>query len=164
MEKLIFYILAAAALGGGLNMVFRRNPVVAALNFVVTLLALAGLYLSLGAEFLAVIQVIVYAGAIMVLFLFVIFLVDVDKVSVGRIAPFRFPVPILTLLLGAVWAAVVAGSELPAFGTISEQGGTGKSVGEALFTRFVFPFETVSVILLAAMIGAVVLAKKRSVE
>lgn len=164
MEKLIFYILAAAALGGGLNMVFRRNPVVAALNLVVTLLALAGLYLTLGAEFMAVIQVIVYAGAIMVLFLFVIFLVDVDRSSAGRFEPIRLPVPILTLLLGSIWAVVLAGAEISASGTVAEQGGTGKSVGDALFTRFAFPFEVVSVILLAAMIGAVVLAKKRSVE
>ena len=162
MVNVAFIILAALALTGGLSVVFSRNPVASALSLILTLLALAGVYLTLGAEFLAAVQVLVYAGAIMVLFIFVILLVNQEKTVARGSLMMRLPVPILILALGVVWALTLAQVETPA--AVSESSGSGSEAGYLLFTKYIFAFETVSVILLAAMIGAVVLAKKREVK
>lgn len=173
MENLIFYILAAIALGGGLGVIFLRNPVASALCLVVTLLAIACVYLTIGAEFLAAIQVLVYAGAIVVLFLFVILLVNQDLVFARRLTPARLVLPGLVLILAIGWAAVLSQANVPevpaataATGADASDAslGTGAAAGELLFTQYVFPFELVSVLLLAALIGAVVLAKKKGVN
>jgi len=163
MESVIFYILAFIALAGALGVILARNPVASALGLVLAFLALAGIYLTLGAEFLAVIQILVYAGGIMVLFLFVILLVNQDVVFGKLMTPSRMIVPAIIILLGVGWAVTLAGAEIPNADT-TEGEGSGSAAGKILYTKYIFPFETASVILLAAMIGAVVLAKKRRVE
>ncbi len=173
MESVIFYILAFIALAGALGVILARNPVASALGLVLAFLALAGIYLTLGAEFLAVIQILVYAGGIMVLFLFVILLVNQDVVFGKLMTPSRMIVPAIIILLGVGWAVTLAGAEIPNAempnpefpnADTTEGEGSGSAAGKILYTKYIFPFETASVILLAAMIGAVVLAKKRRVE
>jgi len=167
MDYLIFFLLAAAAVFGALNVVLRKNPVIAVLNLVLTILCLAGLYITLHAEFLAAVQIIVYAGAIMVLFLFVVLLMNLDREMWEDFSIFRLPTPIIGSVIGIAlvllaWNAEVPVGEGPA--PTEFPPGSGAEVGRLLFTEYAFPFEIVSVILLAGMIGAIILAKKRRVE
>jgi NADH-quinone oxidoreductase subunit J len=164
-----FLVSAAAAVASALAMVTRRNAVVGAMWLIVTFFAVAVCYLLLSATFLAAIQVLVYAGAIMVLFVFVIMVLDVD--ATGRIAhrrPSRIGrLGFHTLFLGSAgfvgwvlfgtWARQFAfpGPELPA------GFGTAESLGRSIFTRYLFPFEAISLLLLAAVVGAVVVARSR---
>jgi NADH-quinone oxidoreductase subunit J len=159
-----FYILANLALAGGLGVVFTKNPVASAMSLVLTFLALAGIYLTLDAQFLAAVQVLVYAGAIMVLFIFVILLVDQDRIFSRGFSLIRLPVPVLVIALSVAWAFLLMEIDLPTAVAVTDGAGTGQATGQALFTRYVFPFETASIILLAAMIGAVVISKKKGVK
>lgn len=166
MEYVIFFALAAMTLLGALNVVLRKNPVICALNLVLTLLALAGLFLTLNAEFLAAVQIIVYAGAIMVLFLFVILLINIDRELWEEFSIFRLP----TLILGGAFTlslvVILWGTQWTPtrHASLSPEPGSGKEVGKLLFTEYAFPFEIASIILFAGMIGAIILAKKRRVE
>jgi len=163
MENLIFYILAAVTLCGGLGVVFMRNPVGSALSLIVALLGMACIYLTLSAEFLAAVQVLVYAGAIMVLFLFVILLVNQEKTAAGRFSPIKLIVPVAVIGVSLFWACLLAQVESPE--AVSDPTlGSGTETAKMLFTTFIFPFEVVSIILLSAMIGAIVLAKKKGVK
>lgn len=159
----LFYIFAAVAILAGLSVVLQSTPVYSALSLIVVLCALAVVYLLLGAEFMAVIQVIVYAGAIMVLFVLVIMLLNAHRESPAdssRIARW-FGVPLLVLFFGqllfAVWRHFgqesVAGSDKFDAGP--------RAVGELLFRNYVLPFELTSILILVAVLGAVVLAKKQ---
>jgi NADH-quinone oxidoreductase subunit J len=166
MDYLIFFLLAAVALFGALNVVLRKNPVVGALNLVLTLLALAALYVTLGAEFLAAVQIIVYAGAIMVLFLFVILLINLERELWEDFSLFKIPAPFLGAVLGVALVMLLWNAEVPQSPTAvsTPDPGSGREVGRLLFTEYAFPFEVASVILFAGMIGAIVLAKKRRVR
>ncbi|MBI3586049.1 MAG: NADH-quinone oxidoreductase subunit J [Ignavibacteriales bacterium] len=147
-------------------MITRRSPVMSALYLILNFFALAGLYLTLHAQFIAVIQILVYAGAIMVLFLFVIMLLNLgdekklsEKMSYKKIIPAGLS---FGLLMELLYIVSYAKSDLPL--THIERAteiGTVEYVGKALFTDFLFPFEVTSILLLAAIIGAVVLAKKK---
>ena len=168
METLLFWLVAAIALIASVSMIVQRNPVYSALFLIVTLLSIAGLFLLLNAQFLAVIQIIVYAGAIMVLFLFVIMLLDIRRMedTISRVKLQRS----LGLLLGVVFfletvlvlrsgmmrdIAVTAATPLvPDFGTAA-------GLGRALFSQYVFPLQLAAVLLFVALIGAVVLSKRR---
>jgi NADH-quinone oxidoreductase subunit J len=169
MALAAFLLIAAIAVAAALGLVLKRNPIHGALFLVVNLGSIAALYLMMGYEFLAFAQVIVYAGAIMVLFVFVIMVLDVD--ATGRIAhrrPSRIGrLGFHTLFLGSAgflgwvlfgtWARQFAfpGPELPA------GFGTAESLGRSIFTRYLFPFEAISLLLLAAVVGAVVVARSR---
>ncbi|MBI3580245.1 MAG: NADH-quinone oxidoreductase subunit J [Ignavibacteriales bacterium] len=147
-------------------MITRRSPVMSALYLILNFFALAGLYLTLHAQFIAVIQILVYAGAIMVLFLFVIMLLNLgdekglsDKISYKKIGAAGLSFGLLMELLFIVGYAK---TDLPVTHIDrATEIGTVEYVGKALFTDFLFPFEVTSVLLLAAIIGAVVLAKKK---
>ncbi|MHC4941466.1 MAG: NADH-quinone oxidoreductase subunit J family protein [Planctomycetota bacterium] len=166
MEYVIFFLLAALSLLGALNVVLQRNPVMGALNLVMTILAMAGLYIMLGAEFLAAVQIIVYAGAIMILFLFVILLVNLERELWEDFSVFKLPTPVLGGILGLVLMILLVSAEVPELPATVEtpNPGSGKEVGLLLFTEYALPFEIASVVLFAGMIGAIVLAKKRRVE
>jgi NADH-quinone oxidoreductase subunit J len=162
-----FVVLALVALVGAVGVITLRQPVHAALALVGTLLTLAVLYVTLEAHFLAAIQVIVYAGAIMVLFLFVIMLLNVQ----GEPAEARFgwmrPVAYLAALVAAASIAVVAFSDprqLPSAELIAGalRGGGADAVGEVLFSDFVLAFQLVGVLLLTGIIGAVSLVQRRA--
>jgi len=159
----LFYIFAAVAILAGLNVVLQRTPVYSALSLIVVLCSLAVIYLLLGAEFLAVVQVIVYAGAIMVLFVLVIMLLNArqETPTAGSAMARRLGVPLLAVFMGeiliAIWARY-AGAAAPAAQAFD---GSPRAVGELLFRNYVLPFEVTSVLILVAVLGAVVLAKKQ---
>jgi NADH-quinone oxidoreductase subunit J len=161
MATVTFVIVALLAVGSALGLVLRRNPIHGALFLVVNLGCVAVLYLTLGAEFLAAAQVIVYAGAIMVLFVFAIMVLIPGKEETGP-DPLR-PVRTLALPGGVllfVQLVVILTSRRGAPAPAAPAGGV-ESLGRLLFTDYLFPFELTSVLLLAAMVGVLVLARRR---
>ena len=163
MELVAFIVLSALAIVSGVVVITHRNQVIAALSLAANLVALAGFYLLLQAQFLALLQVIVYAGAIMVLVLFVLMLLSLpDEIRQRRGGRVQATLgsglaAAFVILLGLAIARGSAGSSFPA----SAQFGTVESVGQALFTRFFYAFEAISLLLVVAMVGAVLLAKRR---
>ena len=164
MHDIAFYIFAALTLFCACMVVanpFSRNPVTSAMFLVLTIISMAGLFVLLEAFFLAAVQILVYAGAVMVLFLFVIMLLDIKEEERRRI---RAASAVLGVAVVGATAFVILrvlhqsrlGAGLPA---PTLQGSTGP-LGEALFTRFLLPFEILSVLLLAAMVGVILLSKK----
>ncbi len=170
MEAVLFAVLAFVAILAALVVISHRQPVYSALSLVVTMLCIAFLFLLLRSEFLWVIQITLYAGAVMVLFLFVIMLLDLR----GEERPWRFPENRLQVSLGVLLAlallaelvVVVTAVRAPAARgsfppeVVAARGNT-QLLGQLLYTEYVFPFEVTSVILLVAIVGAIVMAKKR---
>ena len=158
----LFYIFGALAVIAALSVVAQRMPVHSALSLIVVLCALAVVYLLLGAEFIAVIQVIVYAGAIMVLFVFVIMLLNAGRETPSRrsrMARWLGPPLVAAFLLEvliAVWKQYPAAGSHPA----AAMDASPAAIGHLLFRSYVLPFEVTSVLILVAILGAVVLAKK----
>lgn len=160
----MFYILGFGAVVSALLMVTNRKPVSAAMSLIAVMVFLAGLYVLLDAHLIAALQLIVYAGAIMVLFLFVIMLLNVEEKE-GRLAGnailMQFgAIAAVGFLLIMMVSYVKTGAPLPAIGEGMDQFGTTKAVGRMLFTEYLLPFEIASVLLLAAIVGAVILAKR----
>jgi len=164
METLGFIVLATLALFSAAVVVFHRNPVVCALALAFNLLSIAGFYLLLSAQFLALLQIIVYAGAIMVLILFVIMLLNLpDEARRHTSGPFqRVLAPLFALATVMILAyAVAQSSGSMVFDRPAQTFGTVSVLGNDLFTRFFYPFEAISLLLIVAMVGAVLLAKRR---
>ena len=162
MSAAAFFLLALVVVGSALGLVLKRNPVHGALFLVVNLGAIAALYLTLGAEFLAAAQVIVYAGAIMVLFVFAIMVLIPGKEETGPDPRRRYrllALPVGLALLGEL--ALIAARR---GGAARGPGGPGgvEALGRILFTDYLFPFELTSVLLLAAMVGVLLLARRRA--
>ncbi len=165
-QEILFYFFAGLAIGMAALVIFQTNPVASALSLVFALFALSGLYVLLDAPFVAVLQVLVYAGAIMVLFVFVIMLLKLrpedlkdDKVTWGKSG---------VVLMGVAFAFflikhIVAVPAEP-FKEVAATFGDPKSVGYLLFTKFLIPFELTSFLLLIAMIGVVILARRGEVD
>jgi NADH-quinone oxidoreductase subunit J len=163
MQEVLFYILAAMTLIFGFFTVanpFSRNPVTSAMFLVLTMAALAGLFVLLHAFFIAAVQILVYAGAVMVLFLFVIMLLDLKdeerrKFNVFGIAAGAIAVGgIAAILILTIRSSGTGGSRTPVL-----EGATA-NLGKELFTRYLLPFEIVSILLLVAMVGVILLSKK----
>ena len=167
MELLIFYPIAGLCVALALGVIFNNSPVGSAMCLIGMMLGLAGIFVLLQAHFIAVLQIIIYAGAIMVLFMFVIMLLNLKQANsadwVTRDKNLFISILTGALALGIVYKIVditfMANLDSPA--TLPDTFGTVAIVGEALFTDFVLPFEVASLLLLAAMIGAVVLAKPK---
>jgi len=161
----VFLLVALIAVGGALGLVLRRNPIHGALFLVVNLGSIAVLYLTLGAQFLAVAQVIIYAGAIMVLFVFAIMVLIPGKEETGP-DPLR-PVRLLALPFGALLLLEVllfaVSRPAPPARPAAVAGGV-QAIGRLLFTDYLFPFELTSVLLLAALVGVLALAKRTEVR
>ncbi len=159
-----FYFLSGLAVLGGLLVITRKNPVHSALALILTLLALAGLYLMLYAPFVAGVQIILYAGGIMVLFLFVIMLINIDRSVREEQFNKQWLVGILAAvsLFGLVIAVFVKGKfAFPdRIAQLPEEMNT-QQIAQVLYTNYMFAFEIASLLLLVAIIGAVVMAKKR---
>ena len=167
VDAVVFVLGAALVLSGAVGVIIARNPVHSALMLVMTLFGVAVLFVSQEAHFLAAVQVIVYAGAIVVLFLFVIMLVGVDKEENVQAEPLRgqriaavvLGIAVLAQVLwlgGSTWTSgspSVAGTSLGA-GTNVEK------LARSIFTRYLLPFEATSVLLVVAVVGAVVLARR----
>ncbi len=168
VDLAVFFLCAAIVLTGAFGVLFLRNPVHSALSLVMTLFGVAVLFVAQEAHFLAVVQVIVYAGAIVVLFLFVIMLLGVDReeaVEVEQLKgqrPLAFGVGALVLLLVLLlarandWATGTPGAR----GLASGQGENVEKLGRSIFTTFLLPFEVTAVLLVIAVVGAVVLARR----
>jgi NADH:ubiquinone oxidoreductase subunit 6 (subunit J) len=168
LEAVVFWVAAVMALGGALGVVVQRNPFYSVLSLVVHLIALAVLFLLLRAEFLAAAQVIVYAGAVMVLYVFVVAYVG------GLEDPLTEPNPMLRVLAPLFAAGLlvelsiaIIGSSLKAIDTrgadLPAGFGSPSQIGELFLTKFLIPFEVVSLLLLVAAVGAVVLARREEV-
>jgi len=163
MHLILFLVFAGFCLGGAINLLIQSHPINSALSLIVVMVSLAVLYLLLGAEFLAAAQVIVYAGAIMVLFVFVIMLLNAGgETKAGRsFVASLLGVPVLVALLAllAFFTARIYPRDTEVhFGGF--RGGTAQSVGRALFTTYLLPFEITSILILIAIVGAIVLARK----
>jgi len=159
-----FYLLSAMAVGSGLLVITRRNAVHSALALIVTLLSVSGLYLMLYAPFVAGVQIIVYAGGIMVLFLFVIMLVSIEKSVREEQFSKQWPVGVLaTVIVAALFTVVyVRGQSIfPTHPTAIQESQNTQQIGQMLYGPYLLPFEVASLLLLVAIVGAVVMAKKR---
>ena len=160
IQTLGFFTLAAILIGASLLVVFLRNVVHSAMALVAALLVIAVFFVILQAPMVGVLQVLVYAGAIMVLFLFVIMFLNLTTVEPWRPAWLSFAGLSVLLLGGLLWA-MLAGTEAPADpAAATELFGSPEMLARSLFNDFVLPFEIASVLLLVAIIGAVVLAKR----
>jgi len=161
----IFLALTVVTVGSALGVIIHRNPLYSAVALVVTFLCLGGYYILLQAELVAAVHVIVYAGAIMVLFLFVIMLLDVRReegspLRVGSVQ-FLLGTGAGTALFILLWATMAAAPEGELGPPPPLPRGNTQAVGHLLFTRYLLPFELTSLILLVAMVGALILAKRK---
>ncbi len=168
LAPIFFFLLAAVAIVAALGTLLARNPVHSALSLILNLFCVAGLYLTMNAEFIGVVQVLVYAGAIMVLFLFVIMLLNLDELPALRELDWRVGIAFAggTALLALLTYVLARGLDaLPemTIGAGANATGTARSVAWTLFTVYALPFEIIGLLLLVATIGAVLLAKKRFV-
>jgi len=162
MSVVVFVVLALLVVGSAVGVILKRNPIHAALFLVLNLASVAGLYLTLGAEFLAAAQVIVYAGAIAVLFVFAIMVLIPGKEETGPdpLRPYRvLALPVGAVLLALLVAVVAIGLRGSAGAGTAPDGV--QSIARLLFTDYLFPFELTSVLLLAAMVGALLLSRRR---
>jgi NADH-quinone oxidoreductase subunit J len=175
-ELVLFFIFGALALAGGITVVAARNPVHSAMGLMLTLFSLAVFYVVQAAHFVAAVQVIVYAGAVMTLFLFVIMLIGVDKAE-NLAETIRFQRPLVAIVGLAVVVMVigvfvaVGGRFVWVTGTAApgaEINGTVEAIGDELFTTWLLPFEATSLLLIIASVGALALAyyrpRRRAVE
>ena len=160
----IFLILAAVTVAGAISLILQRHPIHSALSLIVVMVALAGLYLLQGAEFVAAVQIIVYAGAIMVLFIFVIMLLNAgeeERTNVSRLARFvGVPLGIVFLVEVAYWI----GRATAHLGTAPPEMVSTHDLSSLLFREYVFPFELTSFLILIALLGALVLARREDAD
>lgn len=171
MELFVFVVAAAMVLGGALGVVTRSNPVHAAMSLVLTLFGIAVMFVSHNAHFLAAVQVIVYAGAIVVLFLFVIMLLGVDRSEDLSVEPITAQRPLALIVGGGLTAIVVAAIVTSREGIAPLGGGLNETTVESpdanirqlarsIFSDNVFAFELTSVLLLVAVVGTVIMARR----
>ncbi len=165
-ETTVFFLVAAAAIVSAILVITRRNPISCVLFLIVNFFCLAVLYLTLHAQFIAIIQIIVYAGAIMVLFLFVIMLLNLgdesrltEKRSYRRVIGALLAVAVLVELFVGLGIPMAPGPQAPHPSAVRM--GTVEAIGNTLYTSYLFPFEVTSALLLAALVGVIVLGKKK---
>ncbi len=165
LQSIFFALLAVFAIASAVVTVASKHPVKSAMSLIVHFFSLAGLYLTLNAEFISVVQILVYAGAIMVLVVFVIMLLNLGdeeklklKFNLRTIFAALFAVVLIFQLVSAFLVNPDVISTLP---SVSAKIGTAEAIGKELYTNYIIPFEAVSFLLLAAIVGAVMLAKKK---
>ncbi len=165
-EEVFFYFLAAGAIVSALLVITRRNPINSVIFLVLNFFFLAALYLTLKAQFIAIIQILVYAGAIMVLFMFVIMLLNLgdEKRLTDRVTWKQFVAIGLSLAFVMQVLYIVGFGETAEMKTMSAKAvdiGTVEYIGKELFSYYVLPIEAISVLIVAAVVGAIVLAKRK---
>ena len=177
IEAICFYTFGGLMLAAALLVVLSRQPIYSVLSLLVAMFCLAGLFVMLGAFFVAALQILLYAGAVLVLFLFVIMLLNLDAETLARLRPFTrrglgtiVAVLFCGLLLGLLtstrassWTATPTPPALPAAPSAA-QAGTVEQLGRLLFTKYLLPFELTSFLILAAIIAAVTLARSKDTE
>ncbi|MGH7993714.1 MAG: NADH-quinone oxidoreductase subunit J [Limisphaerales bacterium] len=163
VPDVLFYVFAALTLVCGVLVVanpFSRNPVTSAMFLVLTIISMAGLFVLLHAFFLAAVQIIVYAGAVIVLFLFVIMLLDLKEEQRRKINLFGVITGLISVgTILAISLKSLRVTELTTAPVLDHEGGT-EALGKLLFTQYVLPFEVVSILLLVAMVGVILLSKR----
>ena len=168
LESVVFWVAAIGAVAGGIGVVASRSAIYSALSLIVTLSQLAIMYLLLNAQFIAAAQILIYAGAVMVLFLFVITLLGVQEYPfLGHQLPYQRPLAVIfggLMLLGIVFFVAQSPQSITGahaqFNALLDQNNVA-AFGLALFTAFIFPFEVTPMLLIVAMIGAVAIGRSR---
>lgn len=163
MEQVVFFIISAIAVISALFFVLARNPLYSVLSLVVTFFSISGLYILLNAQFLGAVQVIVYAGAIMVLFLYVLMMLNLNNKDEGQksktlkfLGVFSFGI----LIVGFVGAFKGFVQNKVGFTPVDASVGLTKNLGKLLFSEYVLPFELASILILSGIVGAVLIGKK----
>ena len=161
-ETILFILLAVVSIASALAMLFTRNAIYSALFLILNFSTVAVFYLILNAPFIAMAQITIYAGAIMVLFLFVIMMLGSEQLHKETVNRWQRPLAILLglVLLGeAAYLIILRGGRLPMIGSVPENFGNPASIGSLLFSQYLLPFEITSILLLVAMVGAIVLTQ-----
>ncbi|KIE58422.1 NADH dehydrogenase [Methylacidiphilum kamchatkense Kam1] len=162
MENFFFWTFVLAMIGSGIGVIANKNPVASAMNLVLMIICIAGLFVLLGAYFLAAVQVLVYAGAVMVLFLFIIMLLDLKAEQQANFRMLGIIGGFLTVLLLGI-GFFLAGKNITSLVGKTDnviQNNSIKALGELLFGNYALAFEAVGVLLLISMIGVIILSKK----
>ncbi len=166
MEAAIFLFLSGIAIVSAANILIQRHPIYSALSLILTFVALSGIYMQMQAEFIAVMQIVIYTGAIMVLFVFVIMLLNVkaeeripDKLRLVRFLGIPLVV-LLTVEMGLVVIRAFSSEDIQLSSYATNLAGNTQSIGKLLYTQYALPVEVTSVLLLVAIIGAIIMAKK----
>jgi NADH-quinone oxidoreductase subunit J len=165
VELIFFLFLSIVCVASATNILVQRHPIYSALSLVLTFISLAGIYLQMHAEFIAVMQIVIYTGAIMVLFVFVIMLLNAkaeDKIPDKLTFLKYLGIPLVVLLVGVVGVKVLeslSGESITTSSILDVTGNT-QAIGKLLYTQYALPFEVTSLLLLVAIVGAIVMAKK----
>ena len=164
-EALFFYTFAGLMLLAAGSVVLNRQPIYSVLSLLVVMFCLASLFIMLGAYFVAALQVLLYAGAVLVLFLFVIMLLNLEPETLARMRGFRFPIGtaaafVLFVTLYKILKVPGVGPSSP----VTDSSGTVEKIGRLLFEKYLLPFELTSFLILAAIIGAVTLGRQKTSE
>ena len=162
MEQILFFFVAALALVSGFYFVFAKNAMYAILSLIITFFSIAGLYILLNAQFLGIVQIIVYAGAIMVLFLYILMMLNLNKEdeSAKKNLPKFIGVFTSGLLLVGILGAFKGLNHKTYAVDVDSTVGLTKNLGKLLFNEYVLPFELASILILAGIVGAVLIGKK----
>ena len=162
MEQIIFFFVAFLALVSGFYFVFAKNAMYAILSLIITFFSIAAMYILLNAQFLGIVQIIVYAGAIMVLFLYILMMLNLNKEDESKKQNLPKFIGVFTsgLLLVGILAASKGLNQKTLVGDVDISVGLTKNLGRLLFNEYVLPFELASILILAGIVGAVLIGKK----
>ncbi|WDF46560.1 NADH-quinone oxidoreductase subunit J [Chryseobacterium sp. KACC 21268] len=163
MDQILFFIVAFLAIASAVYFVFAKNPMYAILSLIVTMFSIAGMYILLNAQFLGIVQIIVYTGAIMVLFLYILMMLNLnaeDESKKQNLPKFIGIFSVCILFVGMLGAYKGLSGKTVAEGNIDYSVGLTKNLGRLLFNEYVLPFELASILILAGIVGAVLIGKK----
>ena len=163
MDQFLFFLIAFLAVASAVYFVFARNPLYAILSLIVTMFSIAGMYVLLNAQFLGIVQIIVYTGAIMVLFLYILMMLNLNKEDESKKANLPKFIGIFSvciLFVGMLGAYKGLSGKTTAAAGIDHSVGLTKNLGKLLFNEYVLPFELASILILAGIVGAVLIGKK----
>jgi NADH-quinone oxidoreductase subunit J len=163
LNLLLFLVLAGLAVLSAIGMLLSRNALYSALYLIINFISVAVMYLTLHAPFIALVQIAVYTGAIMVLFVFVIMLLGAEQIGTSHPRRWFLPLAIFlgaVLLIEAVYIVLSQSRILPGGAAVTAQFGSPQAIGNLLFNQYMLPFEVTSILLLVAMIGAIVLTRR----
>lgn len=163
MDQILFFIVAFLAIASAVYFVFAKNPMYAILSLIVTMFSIAGMYILLNAQFLGIVQIIVYTGAIMVLFLYILMMLNLNKEDESKkdnLPKFIGIFSVCILFVGMLGAYKGLSGNTVAADNIDHSVGLTKNLGRLLFNEYVLPFELASILILAGIVGAVLIGKK----
>ncbi len=163
MDQILFFIIAFLAIASAVYFVFAKNPMYAILSLIVTMFSIAGMYILLNAQFLGIVQIIVYTGAIMVLFLYILMMLNLNKEDESKkenLPKFVGIFSVCILFVGMLGAYKGLSGTTVAESNIDYSVGLTKNLGRLLFNEYVLPFELASILILAGIVGAVLIGKK----